>query len=256
MVTNDKKLLNGKRILIIRSKRDDDPLDTLLEGAGAQLIKIPVMKITEDEETHHIRDEVLSLDAFDLVIFVSRFAALLGAHHMRHYWPKPPLGVQFFCVGETTANILQAEGYSSLYPEREQTSEGLLAMSALKDVEGKNILIFRGIGGRELLGEELARRGAIVDYCDLYRRTINEKNIPRARAALADVDYLVAHSGELLQAMGQVENTSSGKPVVVPSSRVAAIADQLGYRKVFTAAGALAEPMFETLLASARDCQS
>jgi uroporphyrinogen-III synthase len=41
----------------------------------------------------------------------------------------------------------------------------------LNDVEGRNILIFRGRGGRELLKQALEARGAHVSYVECYRRT-------------------------------------------------------------------------------------
>lgn len=246
--------LTNKKILIIRSRRGDDPLETLLQDAGAELVKIPVMQITDDEETHHIRDEVLSLDAFDIVIFVSRYAALLGGHHLRHYWPVPPRGLEFFCIGETTAKILQEQGYSAQYPETRQNSEGLLALPELWDVNQKNVLIFRGFGGRELLAEELANRGATVDHCELYRRSINPENVELAQQNLEKVDCLVAHSGELLEALGPAAGTSAEMPLVVPSARIAALADRLGYRNVTTAEGALPDQMQKGVVSALGNC--
>ena len=37
-------------------------------------------------------------------------------------------------------------------------------------MRGKRVLIFRGDGGREQLGDTLAARGALVDYVACYRR--------------------------------------------------------------------------------------
>src|SRR5438874_1776354 len=46
----------------------------------------------------------------------------------------------------------------------------LLERTEMQHVAGKRVLIVRGEGGRELLGESLAARGALVEYAQCYRR--------------------------------------------------------------------------------------
>ena len=50
-------------------------------------------------------------------------------------------------------------------------SEALLALPEMRDLAGKRVVIFRGDGGRELLGDTLIARGAIVEYAECYRRS-------------------------------------------------------------------------------------
>jgi uroporphyrinogen-III synthase len=119
-----------------------------------------------------------------------------------------------------------------------------LALTELQDLSGQRVIIFRGCGGREILGDTLIERGARVDYCELYKRVINPEQALLARQQLSQNDCLVAHSGELLTALGDV----SGEPgadtiVVVPSVRVAEIARELGYKNIVSAANALPESM-------------
>ena len=105
-------------------------------------------------------------------------------------------------------------------------------------MENQRVIIFRGVGGREILGETLTERGARVEYCELYKRVINSQQ--QALAQKQSVDCLIAPSGELIQAMGEAEDTEfADTAVVVPSERVAAIATALGYRRVLNAENAL-----------------
>ena len=62
-------------------------------------------------------------------------------------------------------------------------SEALLALPEFAAVAGKRIVIFRGEGGRTLLGETLSARGAPVEHAACYRRTLPEAG--RALLALA-----------------------------------------------------------------------
>jgi uroporphyrinogen-III synthase len=64
-------------------------------------------------------------------------------------------------VGDLETRLIRSEPYDS---------EGLLCAQALQQVDGKNIIIFRGQQGRNLLGDELSARGARVSFCEVYRR--------------------------------------------------------------------------------------
>ena len=64
---------------------------------------------------------------------------------------------------DVDACLVAAEPYNS---------EALLSAPALQRVEGRRVLIFRGQQGRNLLGDELKRRGASVEYAEVYRRVL------------------------------------------------------------------------------------
>ena len=107
--------------------------------------------------------------------------------------------------------------------------------------------IFRGKGGREDLTIELKERGALVSVCELYQRFIDKTKLALARSQLPLVDCLVAHSGQLLEAMGKPPETSVDRIcVIVPSARVAGIARGLGYERVVVAESALPAAMLKS----------
>jgi uroporphyrinogen-III synthase len=84
-------------------------------------------------------------------------------------WP-PQLAA--FAPGPGTADALAAVGIADVrIPRTTFDSEGLLALPELAAANGKRIVIFRGEGGREFLGDALAARGAQVDHVVCYRRS-------------------------------------------------------------------------------------
>jgi uroporphyrinogen-III synthase len=200
------------------------------------------MNIESVGESQQIKSQILELDNFHKAIFVSGNAVELGLQWIDKYWPMLPVGIEYFAVGERTAALLKEADIDALHPAGRQNSEELLQLEQLQQLENQRVIIFRGVGGREILAETLTERGARVEYCELYRRLIDSQQL--ALAQQQSTDCLIAHSGELIQAMGEAEDTGFvDTAVVVPSERVAAIATALGYRRVISAENALPESM-------------
>jgi uroporphyrinogen-III synthase len=130
-------------------------------------------------------------------------------------------------------------------PEGRFDSEALLELPALTDVAGKRIVIFRGEGGRELLGDTLTARGAHLEYAECYRRTRPRADVsPLMRAwARHEVHAVVVTSSggmsHLFDMVGKLGQAWLQKtPVFVPHPRIAEAARGLGVREVvLTAAG-------------------
>ena len=124
-------------------------------------------------------------------------------------------------------------------------------MPALEEVYGQNIIIFRGAGGRPLLGDTLAERGAQIDYCELYQRQPDrqwKKKLVELLCVDEHAPVLVAHSGGILDALLTVVEAEQTKsvlttPTVVPGERLQKYARKIGFQRVITAKSALAEDM-------------
>jgi len=237
----------GADVLVVRPLREQDAFLQLLTAANISFRYNPIMRIVPIAEpsaaVERIRDLILQFAQFDKAIFISANAAELAIQWLDQYWPMLP-EVQLFAVGQQTGLLLKAYGAEVLSPQRQQNTEGLLnEMPQLQDLANKSVIIFRGAGGRATLADTLSSRGATVTYCDLYRRVIDPVSLAKAQAE--DCRCLVAHSGELLQAMGAVGNTST--VLVVPSERVAEIGSDLGYKHLVVAESALPESMFRAV---------
>ena len=172
---SNKLLLKDHCILNTRPAHQQDGLKSLLEREGAQVIAFPAIEIIECETTDFHRGLIENIRHYDIALFVSR-NAVDGA--MRYLEPdKLPANLRLGVIGEGTYRALldQVDDLDTrLIRGHPYNSEGLLAASALQQVAGKNILIFRGQQGRNLLGDELRARGATVSYCEVYRRKVPE----------------------------------------------------------------------------------
>jgi uroporphyrinogen-III synthase len=188
---------------------------------------------------------------WDIVIFVSgnavRFALELSVHRAL---PRARITA---AVGRATARVLEASGDSpDLVPERFD-SEGLLESPALQSVQNQRVLIVRGVGGRPLLGDTLRERGALVEYAEVYRRSL-----PAAETTGVldrwprDVQVVTTTSIDVLENLVRLLGDRGAPllrdtPLVVVSERMEQEAARLGVRQVVRAAGADDRSMTEAL---------
>ena len=237
--------LAGLRVLILRPPRPQDPLAVGLESAGAEVLGLPLLRI----EPVPADPRALAAAATAQWIFVSRHAVLHGMTAVTAAG-QGTAGRTIYAVGAATAAALRADWrIAARYPPQPDT-EGLLALPDLQSgaLAGREIVIFRGVGGRDALRRALRARGARVTCCVVYRQVPEDRWRERIRAELVRPGPLVAvaHSGSLVRALRAVLDempaATPAPPCVVPGVRVAAAARQLGL-KPLVAASALAGEM-------------
>ncbi len=182
------------------------------------------------------------LAQFDLAIFTSPNAARLVMQRINQAGGLPA-GVRVAALGPGTAAELKKSGVCEMItPEAAFDSEALLdALSGLP-LAGKRVVIFRGQGGRELLGESLLRRGAEVEYAECYRREKPRHNLAelmplwqqgRLRACLATSSEIVIN---LFDMAGEAcQPWLCQTPMFVSHARVATTVFAFGVRTVFVA---------------------
>ncbi|WP_440875112.1 uroporphyrinogen-III synthase [Thalassotalea sp. PLHSN55] len=101
-----------------------------------------------------------------IVIFVS-VAAVEFAEQL--FTIKQWQASSVIAVGSATQKALKALSIDAICPTL-HTSEGLLALPVLDNVNNQDVIIVRGDGGRELIAERLTERGANVQYLEVYQR--------------------------------------------------------------------------------------
>jgi len=144
----------------------------MIEKTGAKAVRFPVIEILPGRDQALIRQLISRLGQFDIAIFISSNAVRFTMGLLQDQCSRPK-GLHIAAIGRATAVALEQSGWGAdLVPESTFNSEALLDMPQLQDVTGRNIIIFRGEGGRELLGDTLVKRGARVEYANVYRRAL------------------------------------------------------------------------------------
>lgn len=162
--------LAGVGVLVTRPAGQAEHLVRLIEAAGGNAIRFPTIAIAPPADPTTLAALFDRLTAFDFAIFISPNAVERALQQLRQRGQTLPAALRVACVGGGSAAALKTHGIDALAPAERFDSEGLLALPALQQVAGRRVVIFRGDGGRELLGNTLRARGAIVEYGECYRR--------------------------------------------------------------------------------------
>ena len=236
------------RVLLTRARGQNESLAGRLEAMSLAPVIEPMLEVEPRPVDAAMKQLAMELDRFDHVIFVSRNAVHYGMVLLEQYWPQWPAGLKWHAVGEATAEELRSRDLFPLVPNQ-ASSEGLLASGVFDEVSGAKILIVRGEGGREYLGQALTSRGAQVSYLQVYERRPRRlgKSARRKLEQLAP-QVAVVYSGETLQALAENLEAGCGDvAIVVPSDRVGKLARTSGFRRVVVATGMDEDSMAEAV---------
>jgi len=228
--------LAGRNILVTRPRAQAAGLARLIEQEGGVAHLFPAIEI-EDVPPPPALDR---LREFDLAIFVSPTAV---AKVMPRQVPRVA------AVGAGTRRALEKHGIADVIaPSSGADSEALLAVAEMQEMKGKKVAILRGDGGRALLGETLAARGARVEHVTCYRRL--RPQAPARSWRAGELAAVTVSSGQGLANLFEVLDAAllRSTPLFVPHVRIAEQARALQAREVVLA-GHADEDMLDALVA-------
>ncbi|MDP2827716.1 MAG: uroporphyrinogen-III synthase [Sulfuricellaceae bacterium] len=231
--------LQGLGVLVTRPAHQAANLARLISDAGGEPILFPVLEILDPSDQTALLATLSRLDAFDLAIFISPNAVNKAMNLIlaRRSWPAS-LGVA--AIGKGSRRELLRYGMENvLVPENRFDSEGLLALPSLQAMQGRQVVIFRGEGGRELLGDTLMARGAALEYAECYRRgkpTLDAAPLLH-RWARGEIHAVTVTSSEslhnLFDLLGKLGQQWLRKtPLFAPHEKIAALGASLGLESV------------------------
>lgn len=231
--------LKGRHVVVTRPRGQAAHLATRLTELGAEPVLFPVLEIRDLEDIGPVLDVAIRLDRFDLAVFVSPNAIdkALSLILPRRAWPA---SLPVAAIGKISEEALARHGIRDVIsPVGRFDSEALLELPEFNELVGKRVVIFRGEGGRDLLGDTLTARGAAVEYVACYRRLCPHADprplLERWESARLDAVILTSSEGvrnffAMIGHLGQAWLKKT--PVFVPHTRIAGQARALGLQRI------------------------
>ena len=227
-----------------------------------RIVSLPLLTIAPKGDDVLVGQITSALKTADLAIFVSPNAIECTMRLLEQAWQdfsdKPlPIGV----MGGSSMVALKNHGIGIesnptkvILPQKnaQWDSEGLWTeLQKLQwDWSSKNILIFKGEGGRDWLAETLKQAGAQVEAFSVYARVPLDLNSP-AWNDIHEMDFSkslwLLTSSEAVRYLGQAKLPLDLATAICPHHNIADAAEQIGFGEVFTC-----EPGDEALIAASQ----
>jgi uroporphyrinogen III methyltransferase / synthase len=218
--------LRGKTILITRAAAQSEELRTGLEAAGARVIECPAIEIVPVSDWTEVDRVAAGLEGYDWLILTSANAVTHFMQRLRTLGINNPVPIAAIGTG-TAARLAEWNLKASRIP-RDFRAEGLLELFE-PDLGGVRILIPRAETAREILPNELRRRGATVDVVAIYRTVKPSASLARLADELAakTIDAVVFTSPSAVRNVVEVlgESLASGLGTI-PIAAIGPIAQE------------------------------
>lgn len=167
----ERRPLFGKRILVTRPKSQAPAFSDLISAAGGEALECPTIEIVPPEDWDPLDRALERLSTYNWLVFtsVNGIAPFMTRLRETQRDVRALAGLKICCIGPRTAEALSAYGLcADIIPDQFQ-AEGILEVLDERQVRCMRILIPRALVAREILPDQLRRRGAFVDVVPVYR---------------------------------------------------------------------------------------
>jgi uroporphyrinogen III methyltransferase/synthase len=162
--------LAGQSIVVTRAREQVDALTAPLRQLGARVIELPAIEIRPAADYGPLDGALAHLAEYAWLIFTS-------ANGVRCFLDRldaSPFDLRAICgricaIGPATRDALQRFHIKVDVVAPQYVAEGLLEALSGFELAGARILIARAAVARDVLPDELMRRGALVDVVEAYR---------------------------------------------------------------------------------------
>lgn len=175
----ESKPLFGKRIVVTRTRSQSGKLRGLLEEAGAEVLELPLIRITPEADLQQVQTSFRTLGHYDWLMFTScNGVRQFFKHFYQHFDDIRSLGfIKLAAVGEATTQAIAKHCLRVDFTPDGPHPNALALAHAL--IERENIantkcLVITGNRNDPGLANQLEASGAMVDTLPLYKTESND----------------------------------------------------------------------------------
>ena len=176
--------LSGRRIVVTRTREQASELAGRLAALGAEVVELPVIRISREVSKQDLADVMLEFGAYDWLVFTS-------ANGVRHFFDEflrlfgdiRALGaIRIACVGDATAKAVGELHLKVEVQPRKATAEALAEeLVATGSMDNAKVLVITGNLNRDTLVKGLEGARAMVDCLQVYKtEALDLSGDPRA----------------------------------------------------------------------------
>jgi uroporphyrinogen-III synthase len=162
--------LKNLRILNTRPLGQEKSWSLAIKNAGGIAIEFPLLAI--EYLPSDWTKTLPNLNLVDFAIFISVNAVNACFTILEKQQIIWPANIQVIAIGKATAKALIEQGIRVDFTPSIEDSEHLLSLPCLQNIAEKNILLFKGEGGRSLIEETLISRDAKLTIVPVYIRSL------------------------------------------------------------------------------------
>ncbi len=165
--------LEGRTIVVTRSREQASDLSRRLCTLGAHVIEIPTITIVPPLSYEPLDNALRKFDTYDWLIVTSANTARVLDERTRALAFRPSTQPRTVAVGRATAAALEQAGFRVDLVPQPAVAESIVA--ALEhQVAGKRVLLARAEVARDLIPAALAAAGAALTIVNAYRTVLAE----------------------------------------------------------------------------------
>jgi len=205
--------LAGWSVVVTRPREQAGPLVGALTGAGAAVVELPTVEVTDPaDDGRALRAAAVDVARYDWVAFTSANAVrrlLARLHDARAFGPA-----RLAAVGRATASVLAEHGLVADLVATDPTAAGLAA--AFPDAPpGGRVLFPRAAAAARSFPEGLRAKGWTVDEVVAYRTVPVRDLPPEVPTLVGGADAVVFTSPSTLEGYRSLTG-ADGRPLDVP----------------------------------------